>query len=275
MADSLNHVVTQKTKQTLRAAKFLSLTIDEVTNIDNQSWLSVHGYVMEKWERKPILLSLQWIVDGCNADNLTNVILTAAMWHGGLTETEVAERLICFGTDGAAIFQGCQTGVTTQLHYQQAPYMIGMHCVAHRTSLVVGTLSNLPMVAKLENLCKSLYSYFGSSPKHHLEFSKLAEVVESEGLKILRNVKSRWMSILAPLERIMGEYKNLIVKMSLDAPSTIATRSNLVLLIDLQTLFGLPCILPLLTKINQLIKFSQARDIFICDFVGAVQLYEA
>lgn len=116
MADSLNHVVTEKTKQMLRAMKFLSLTIDEVTSIENQSLLFVHGYVIEKWERKPILLNLERIVDGCNADNLTNVILTVAMWHGGLTETEVAERLICFGENCVVIFQGCRIGVTTQLH---------------------------------------------------------------------------------------------------------------------------------------------------------------
>jgi hypothetical protein len=66
--------------------------------------------------------------------------------------------------------------------------MIGVHDFAHRTNLAVEALSNLPVVQKLERLCKSLYSYFSASPKWHLEFMKLAEVVETEGLKILNKV---------------------------------------------------------------------------------------
>jgi hypothetical protein len=41
------------------------------------------------------------------------------------------------------------------------------------------------MVAKLEELLQSLYFYFSSSSKWHLEFTKLAKIVETKGLKIL------------------------------------------------------------------------------------------
>jgi hypothetical protein len=40
----------------------------------------------------------------------------------------------------------------------------------------------------LERLYKSLHSYFSASPKRHLEFTKLAEVMEIGGLKILNKV---------------------------------------------------------------------------------------
>jgi hypothetical protein len=65
--------------------------------------------------------------------------------------------------------------------------MMEQHCMAHWTNLDVQVLSNLPMVAKLEDLSQSLYFYFSSSPKCHLEFTKLVEMVEI-GLKILQNV---------------------------------------------------------------------------------------
>jgi hypothetical protein len=51
--------------------------------------------------------------------------------------------------------------------------------MAHRTNLAIQVLSNLPMVAKLEDLLQSLYFYFSNSPKHHLEFTKLAKMVET------------------------------------------------------------------------------------------------
>jgi hypothetical protein len=37
---------------------FLIVSCDEVTNIDNQSWLFVHVYVIDKWKCVPILLNL-------------------------------------------------------------------------------------------------------------------------------------------------------------------------------------------------------------------------
>jgi hypothetical protein len=57
--------------------------------------------------------------------------------------------------------------------------------MAHQTNLVIQVLSNLPIVAKLENLLQSMYSYFSNSFKCHLEFTKFAEIMEIEGLKIL------------------------------------------------------------------------------------------
>jgi hypothetical protein len=34
---------------------------------------------------------------------------------------------------------------------------------------------------------------------------------------MLKNVKMRWISLLEPLKRVLGEYKTLIVKMCEDA----------------------------------------------------------
>jgi hypothetical protein len=61
-------------------------------------------------------------------------------------------RLICFNVDGASIFQGYYIGMTFQLKEKFALYMMGQHCMAHKTNLAIQVLSNLPMVAKLEDL---------------------------------------------------------------------------------------------------------------------------
>jgi hypothetical protein len=59
-------------------------------------------------------------------------------------------------------------------------------------------------------------AYFSLSPKKHLEFQKFADIVEIEGLNMLRNVKTCWILVLEPLRKIMGEYKTLICKMAED-----------------------------------------------------------
>jgi hypothetical protein len=66
---------------------------------------------------------------------------------------------------------------------------MGQYYMAHKMNLVIQVLSNVPMVAKLEDLLQSLYSYYSSSWKQHLEFTKFVKIVETLGLKILRNVQ--------------------------------------------------------------------------------------
>jgi hypothetical protein len=45
---------------------------------------------------------------------------------------------------------------------------------------------------------------------------------------------------------------------------------NFDLLVDIEVLLSLACFIPLLDAVYYLIKLSQARDIFICDFMQAI-----
>jgi hypothetical protein len=41
--------------------KYLALSCDEVTMIDNQSWISIHSYVVQNWYHIPILIYLEQV----------------------------------------------------------------------------------------------------------------------------------------------------------------------------------------------------------------------
>ncbi len=75
----------------------------------------MHAYMMHAWKRIHILLTLQPVVEGGNANNFIVIIIQALMQQGGLTQEERTKRLICFGVNGASIFQGCHTRMTFQL----------------------------------------------------------------------------------------------------------------------------------------------------------------
>jgi hypothetical protein len=175
--------------------------------------------------------------------------------------------------------QGSRGGVTKLLQETIAPHMHGVHCVSHRTNLAVKELSQLPVIQKIENILHVLHKYFARSPKRHIEFTKLTEVMETKDLKILRDVKTRWLSMVSPLKRVMSEYRTLIQKMqedSKDATTPHASRelakTNFSLLVDVSVPIALTCFLPLLETVHYLVKFSQQRDIFICDYLGAVKV---
>jgi hypothetical protein len=286
MADSIAWVLAKHTKVVIQEARYFSLLADEVTAIGGESWLSIHLYICLDFKRVIILLALVGLVDGNGTDVLRETMYSQLCFYTGLGKNQ-GEKLVYFGADGMSIFQGCRNGVTVQLQEHAAPFMFGVHCMAHCTNLVVQHLSDLPLVAKLESLCQALYAYFSHSSKRLLEFQKLVEMVETEGLRILQNVSTRWIFLLEPLKRIMKEYKTLIVKMCKNAtvkePELIgkqaagkeSTSHNLDLLCDVGTLLGLPCLLPLWEFINSLMKFAQSNHVSIGDYVAAIKICQA
>jgi hypothetical protein len=83
---SCMHVVVKKTRDLVQATKFISLSCDEVTTLDQQSWVSIHVYVVENWQHILLLLSLQHVVDGTTSDNLKRILVDAMVLYGGLIQ---------------------------------------------------------------------------------------------------------------------------------------------------------------------------------------------
>jgi hypothetical protein len=63
---------------------FVALTCDEVTTLDNQSWIFFHGGCVQDLCHIPILLEVKHNVKKSNAHNLTKVILATFVNFGGL-----------------------------------------------------------------------------------------------------------------------------------------------------------------------------------------------
>jgi hypothetical protein len=78
--------------------------------------------------------------------------MLALIHEGNLTREEIACKLICFGADGVSTFQGYKTGVTTQIREKYAPFSIRNHCFSHKMNLAIQTMSNYPMIARIESL---------------------------------------------------------------------------------------------------------------------------
>jgi hypothetical protein len=112
------------------------------------------------------------------------------------------------------------------------------------------------MVSKLEDLLQSFYRCFSSSAKHHLEFTKPTKIVEIKGLKVLWNVKKRWINMLAPFKKVGKDYKTLIAKMTIDNGIVEPSKAHLVNLCNVGTILGLPCVLPMLEFIHALMKIA-------------------
>jgi hypothetical protein len=85
---------------------------------------------------------------------------------GGVTIEKLGVKLTSMGCDGSSVLQGAWASVTTQMKDNVAPFMLGMHCFAHWTNLVVLVLSKFNLVAHLETLFQVLYAFFFHPPKN-------------------------------------------------------------------------------------------------------------
>jgi hypothetical protein len=71
MVENMHCIVIGPNKITMQKVKYIVVYCDEVTIIDNQSWCSVHVYVNDDFDRMSLLLNLEGVITGGNANNLT------------------------------------------------------------------------------------------------------------------------------------------------------------------------------------------------------------
>jgi hypothetical protein len=166
------------------------------------------------------------------------VILEAWTIGGGMPKDQVVNKANEFWN------RWCQCVSRHRCHLEQiqndyAPFSIGVHYMAHHMNLVVQTLSILPLVKCIESLLQTLHAYFAHSPKRHLEFTKLAKIMETKGNKILCNVKIWWISMLSVAKIIMAKYITLLLKKAMNNNTNQQVKINFEHLYDHEIVFNL------------------------------------
>jgi hypothetical protein len=157
------------------------------------------------------------LTDGSTSNGLTELLMGSLDSKGGLNDNAIASKLVCFGVDGVLAFQGKRTGVTVQITQNFAPHVTGIHCFAHKINLAVKTLSQLAMFHEVEELMRISHTYFSHSPKKFQEYKSFVTTIDTKGLKVLKNVTTRWLSLLAPMKRIMSEFRIVLGKLDIDS----------------------------------------------------------
>jgi len=67
----------QDLKENVKYVAFISLLINEVTNVDNSSCICMHIYTSKDYSRKSYLLALHKMVEGCNVENIYNIFVSS------------------------------------------------------------------------------------------------------------------------------------------------------------------------------------------------------
>lgn len=63
-------------KSIIQVARFVALTCDKMTTLNNWSWILVHGCYVQDSCRVPIMFFVECILEGSNTQNLTKVMMS-------------------------------------------------------------------------------------------------------------------------------------------------------------------------------------------------------
>ena len=82
-------------------------------------------------------------------------------------------KIIGFGSDGAAIMTGSRNGVATRMK-ELSPHCIAVHCMAHQFNLCFSKAADNVSYLKnvFQDVLKSLFYYFSKSTSRTLELKK-------------------------------------------------------------------------------------------------------
>jgi hypothetical protein len=92
----MHEQVIKRTKEVITSSKYLTLSCDEVTMIDNQLWISIHSIHVQDWCCIPILNYLEHVTEKGGVDNLTKVFMGAFKKHRGFSDVDVIAKLNAF-----------------------------------------------------------------------------------------------------------------------------------------------------------------------------------
>jgi hypothetical protein len=96
MVKCIHKQIIKKVKKIITSPKYLASSCDEVTTIDNQSWISIHSSIVHNWCHILVFISLEQVIEEGGADSLTKVIMGVLKEHGGLFDVDIVAKLISF-----------------------------------------------------------------------------------------------------------------------------------------------------------------------------------
>jgi hypothetical protein len=90
-------------KKVAKGSFFLTLSIDEVTIVDNESWMSIHGYVFEILWNTLVLLHLEKVIDNVTIKIILQCNANFLLVHNDIIKVKIGKKLVSIITNGGFV----------------------------------------------------------------------------------------------------------------------------------------------------------------------------
>ena len=179
----------EQIRQEISASSYLSFSADGSTDRTTSHHLIVYVYYLH---RGRLCCAYLDVVDcGGSAVNITNAVLK-------VLGPKLSSKLVGGSCDGASVMLGSTTGGgknnVRALLQQRFPWLILIHCTAHRQALVNEHAAKVPFVADLCDGVQALATLMSFSYLKRQIFLEWACLTDEAQLKHARIHKIRWLS---------------------------------------------------------------------------------
>jgi len=169
MVECMHKKYNKKLKKVIVSFKYLALFCDEVITIDNQSWVSIHCYVVQDLCCLFfffLLIFRKQVTKGKGLNNLIKILMGALENHGDVSNVGATTKLMSFKADGVNVFQGLCKVILIKFKTSLPPFgRYPLHGTSHEFSHA--NIVSCPYYKMYSSECilQSLYSFFCYNPR--------------------------------------------------------------------------------------------------------------
>ena len=202
----LHKEVKTEVTSAIKSSPCYATMVDEVCDLTIEKHMAMCSkYVDSAGDVKTSFVS-DTTLSTATADVITNAIKTEVEEHN-LDFT----KMTGFASDGAAVFTGAKTGVTTRLK-EQIPGLVTVHCKDHRLALACrDSFKEVPLFKKTDKLLEDLYRYYKNSSVHTASLKEVQKSFEDAPINIKQAKHHRWLSHSQSVNSIVRSYRSLVV----------------------------------------------------------------
>ena len=246
IAECIQDEITEK----LQKSPFVSLMADESTDIFAVS--------------KKLIIYAKLISDGIVPEThfLTNITIEEEQCTAPVVTQKIqnviaaraipVDKVMSFGSDGASIMTGRVGGVSTLLK-KENPFMINIHCMAHRLALCTSQAANkVEKMEKYRQLLTDLYYYFPKSAKRAAGLKAIQEVLQSPKLKMKEMHAVRWFAFYSALETVYRSWDALVTYFAnhKNDAKAVGFLKKITQVENVATMYYLMDVIPWVTQLN-------------------------
>ena len=253
---ALNSVVEENVLSILQKSPLIGLMTDESTDINVSRKLMVYVKAVHPETRKAceFYIADVELAGEANSENTTKALSRL------LKKKNIDRRLVVgLATDGAPVMTGTKSGVGVRLRRKCSPYLIQVHCVAHRLALASGQAADaVPLFKLYQATINSVYNYFAHSSPRTSHLQCLQTVVDDHRVTLHATFSTRWLSFRGAVDAIRKSFCSLVLCLEHEAEKSCASARGLLRAVNkasfLLATYGLSDVLPLLNKLSLVLQ---------------------
>ena len=258
-ANMLSGNVEDQLNEDIRKSEFLSLALDESTDITGSAQLCIFiRYVFENSVMKEELLDLASLPKTTTGQDISDALIEVMKKHH-----VPLNNASSIATDGVASMVGKNKGaIALRRKTNLLSDLKAYHCLLHQQSLCTKHVA----VEDVMTTVVKIVNYIRAQPLHRREFRVLLDEYSNEYGDLLLHTEIRWLSRGYVLKRF-SEYLPLILTFLIEKKKEFTALNNLPIF-----KYRLGYLTDIRSKFNELNLIMQGKGLLLCDMMYQINV---